>query len=53
MVYRVIREELDKQYSYDFDDLDDAKAWIVQEMGFDDGSETTTVIQYNIIEIEA
>lgn len=50
MVYRVIRTENGSSRAYDFDDIEDARDWISQEIGFDEEIEAD--ISYEIFEVE-
>lgn len=52
MVYRVIKEGLNHNSSYDFDDVEDAQAWIRQESEFDENSDNPQVFHYSIIEVK-
>lgn len=51
MVYRVIREGLNERSSYDFDDIEDAREWVRQELQFDKNSDNPKVFHYSIIEV--
>jgi len=53
MIYRVIKENSDQNFVYDFDDLEDAKQWIASDLYFDENMETPEVYHYSIIEVEA
>lgn len=52
MIYRVIRTEKGSSREYDFDDIEDAKEWIRQEVEFDQNCVIPKNGTYDLIEVE-
>lgn len=51
ITYRVIRESLNESSVYDFDDIEDAREWVRQEMSFDENMQNPKTNHYSIIEV--
>ena len=52
MVYRVIRTENGSSTTFDFDDIEDAHAWVRQEKEYDEHCIDPKIGIYEILEIE-
>lgn len=52
MFYRVVRSKNDYSVPYDFDDIEDARLWVRQELSFDENSDNPVGYSYCIYEIE-
>lgn len=52
MKYRVIKESLNQYWGYDFDNLEDAQSWVLQEKHLDENGDIPRIFYYTIIEVE-
>lgn len=52
ITYVVVRESLNQRSEYDFDDIEDAREWVRQEISFDKNMSVPPVCQYHIFEVE-
>lgn len=52
MMYRVIRTKDGQTWTFDFDDKEDARDWVVQEIGFDENCANPQIFTYSIIEVD-
>lgn len=51
MFYRVVRTKNNQSSVYDFDDIEDAKCWIREELSFDENSDNPVGYEYSIVEV--
>jgi len=51
MFYRVVQSKNDQSAFYDFDDIEDAREWISQELSFDINSDKPIGYSYSICEV--
>ena len=51
MFYRVVQSKNDQSAFYDFDDIEDARLWVRQEVSFDENSDNPVGYSYSICEI--
>jgi len=51
MFYRVVQSKNDQSVFYDFDDIEDARLWVRQELSFDENSDSPIGYSYSICEV--
>lgn len=51
MFYRVVQSKNDQSVFYDFDDVEDARLWVRQEISFDENSDNPVGYEYSIVEV--